>query len=58
MYFNYHARLRELLNTEPYIIEPASDPFCMRFNFPQFNKSYPIRPYRLDEYRKYWEGNI
>lgn len=54
MYFNYHNRLKQLLNTEKYVvIKENGKPFVYRFIFPKLMKSYPIRNYRIEEYKKY-----
>lgn len=54
MYFNYHNRLKQLLNTEKYVvIKENGKPFAYRFIFPRLMKSYPIRNYRIEEYKKY-----
>lgn len=53
-YFNYHNRLKQLLNTEKYIVIPENGkPFAYRFIFPKIMKSYPIREYRVEEYSRY-----
>lgn len=52
-YFNYHNRLKQLLNTEEYICVPEKYPFAYRFIFPRLLKSMPIRDYRVNEYEKY-----
>ena len=58
-YFNYHNRLKQLLNTEEYIvIKEDEKPFIFRFIFPRLMKSYPIRDYRYEEYKKYITGEI
>ena len=50
-YFNYHNRLKQLLNTEKYICVPEEYPFAYRFIFPRLLKSMPIRDYRVIEYK-------
>lgn len=58
MYFNYHNHLKKLLNSERYIIiKENGNPFIYRFMFPKILKSYPIRENRLEEYKKYINGN-
>lgn len=59
MYFNYHNRLKQLLETENYVvIKENGKPFAYRFIFPRLLKTMPIKEYRVDEYRKYLEGKI
>ena len=54
MYFNYHNRLKQLLNTEKYVvIKENGKLFVYRFIFPRLMKGYPIRNYRIEEYKKY-----
>lgn len=39
MYFNYHNRLKQLLNTEKYVvIKENGKPFVYRFIFPKLMK--------------------
>lgn len=53
-YFNYHNRLKQLLNTEKYIcVKEDNKPFAYRFIFPRLLKSMPIRTYRVEEYKNY-----
>lgn len=53
-YYNYHNRLKQLLNTEQYVCIPEDgEPFIYRFIFPKIMKSYPIREYRLEEYKEW-----
>lgn len=52
-YFNYHARLRKLLETELYEVIKESGKFSHRFIFPNIGKSMPIRDYRVQEYIEY-----
>lgn len=54
MYYNYHSRLKKLLNTEEYIcIKENGNPFAYRFIFPRIMKTMPIRNYRVEEYQKW-----
>lgn len=53
-YYNYHNRLKQLLNTEEYIcIKEDGKPFIYRFTFPRIMKIMPIREYRLEEYKEW-----
>lgn len=53
-YYNYHNRLRELLQTENYVcIKEDGKPFVYRFIFPRLMKTMPIREYREAEYKEY-----
>lgn len=52
-YFNYHNRLKQLLNTEQYICVVDKPPFAYRFIFPRIMKSMPIREYKISEYKEY-----
>lgn len=53
-YFNYHNRLKQLLETEKYVcIKENGKPFAYRFIFPKIMKTMPIREYRVQEYKKY-----
>lgn len=58
-YFNYHSRLKQLLNSEKYfcVLEDGK-PFAYRFIFPKIMKSMPIREYRIPEYQEYIERGI
>lgn len=54
MYYSYHNRLKELLETENYVcVKENGNPFAYRFIFPRLMKSMPIREYRAEEYKKY-----
>ena len=54
MYYSYHNRLKELLQTENYVcVKENGNPFAYRFIFPRLMKSMPIREYRVEEYKKY-----
>ena len=54
MYYNYHNRLKKLLESEEYIcIKEDGKPFAYRFIFPRIMKSMPIRDYRVAEYKNY-----
>ena len=54
MYYNYHNRLKQLLESEEYIcIKENGNPFAYRFIFPRIMKSMPIRDYRVEEYTEY-----
>ena len=54
MYYNYHNRLKQLLESEEYIcIKENGNPFAYRFIFPRIMKSMPIRDYRVEEYKEY-----
>ena len=56
MYYNYHNRLKQLLESEEYIcIKEDGKPFIYRFIFPRLMKSMLIREYRVDEYKEYIE---
>lgn len=56
MYYNYHSRLKQLLETENYIcVKEDGKPFVYRFIFPRIMKSMPIREYRVEEYLEYIE---
>lgn len=52
-YYNYHAKLRELLSTEPYEVIAETGKFSYRFIFYRIGKSMPIRDYRVEEYIQY-----
>jgi hypothetical protein len=52
-YFNYHAKLRWLLEPQPYIYITETGKFAGRFHFPALGTSMPIRDYRVPEYQKY-----
>ncbi len=52
MYYNYHAKLKNLLETMPYEVVKESGRFAYRFVFAN-GSSMPIREYRVDEYSKY-----
>lgn len=52
-YFNYHNRLKQLLNTEEYVCVKDKPPFAYRFIFPRLLKSMPIRDYRINEYKNF-----
>lgn len=52
-YFNYHNRLKQLLDTEQYVCIPEAGEFAYRFIFPKLCKSMPIRDYRVEEYLDY-----
>jgi len=51
--FPYHSRLKKLLKTETYYVIEEKSPFAYRFIFPEINKSIPIRPHRVYQYRDY-----
>lgn len=54
MYYSYHNRLKELLETENYVcVKEDGNPFAYRFIFPRIMKSMPIREYGVEEYKKY-----
>lgn len=53
MYYNYHNKLKQLLESEPYIVVEETGKFAYRFIFPRIMKSMPIREYRVEEYREY-----
>ena len=53
MYYNYHNKLKQLLESEPYICVAETGKFAYRFIFPRIMKSMPIREYRVDEYKEY-----
>ena len=53
MYYNYHNRLKQLLESEQYIVVKETGKFAYRFIFPRIMKSMPIREYRVDEYKEY-----
>ena len=53
MYYSYHNRLKQLLETEDYICVKEIGKFAYRFIFPRLMKSMPIRDYRVEEYKKY-----
>ena len=53
MYYNYHNRLKQLLESEFYICVPETGKFAYRFIFPRIMKSMPIRDYRVEEYKEY-----
>lgn len=55
MYYSYHNRLKQLLETEQYIVVPETGKFAYRFIFPRIMKSMPIRDYRVNEYLEYIE---
>lgn len=59
MYFNYHNRLKQLLNSENYIcVKENNNLFSYRFIFPALLKDYPIREYRVEEYKEYIKKGI
>lgn len=51
-YYNYHAKLRQLLETHRYIVVKESGKFAYRFIFDN-GVSMPIREYRVIEYIKF-----
>lgn len=51
-YYNYHAKLKQLLNTVPYDVVKETGKFVYRFNFVN-GESMPIREHRVIEYLKY-----
>ena len=51
-YYNYHAKLKQLLNTVPYNVVKETGKFAYRFNFVN-GESMPIREYKVIEYLKY-----
>ena len=51
-YFNYHAKLKILLETVPYEVVKEKGVFAYRFNFIN-GESMPIKEYRVGEYLKY-----
>ena len=53
MYYNYHNRLKQLLESEQYIVVKETGKFAYRFIFPGIMKSMPIREYRVNEYLEY-----
>lgn len=54
MYYNYHNRLKKLLESENYVcVKENGNPFAYRFIFPRIIKSMPIRDYRVEEYKNY-----
>lgn len=53
MYYSYHNRLKQLLETEFYIVVPETGKFAYRFVFPRIMKEMPIRDYRVEEYEKW-----
>lgn len=53
MYYNYHNRLKQLLESEQYIVVKETGKFAYRFIFPRIMKSMPIREYRVNEYLEY-----
>lgn len=54
MYYNYHNRLKQLLESEEYIcVKEDGKPWTYRFIFPRIMKSMPIREYRVNEYLEY-----
>lgn len=54
MYYSYHSRLKQLLESEDYIcVKEDGKPFAYRFIFPRIMKSMPIRDYRVEEYKEY-----
>lgn len=53
MYYNYHNRLKQLLESEDYICVEETGKFAYRFIFPKLMKSMPIRDYRVEEYKEY-----
>lgn len=59
MYYNYHNRLKQLLESEEYIcIKENGNLFAYRFIFPRIMKSMPIREYRVAEYREYIDRGL
>ena len=57
-YFNYHSNLKKLLNSEPYVCIQQKGKFAYRFIFLRIMKSFPIRTYRVNEYKEYIKGGI
>ena len=51
-YFNYHAKLKLLLETVPYKVVKEKGVFAYRFNFVN-GVSMPIREHRILEYLEY-----
>ena len=52
-YYSYHNRLKQLLETEFYIVVQETGKFAYRFVFPRIRKEMPIRDYRVEEYKKW-----
>lgn len=58
-YFNYHNRLKQLLETENYVcVKEDGKPFAYRFIFPRLLKTMPIRDYRTEQYKEYIERGM
>ena len=58
-YFNYHNRLKQLLETENYVcVKENGKPFAYRFIFPRLIKTMPIRDYRVEQYKEYIEKGL
>lgn len=53
MYYNYHNRLKKLLESEEYVCVEEAGKFVYRFIFPRIMKNMPIRDYRVEEYKNY-----
>lgn len=51
-YYNYHAKLKNLLETVPYEVIKVTGKFAYRFIFVN-GESMPIRHYRIPEYLEY-----
>lgn len=51
-YYNYHAKLKQLLLTRKYVVVPETGKFAYRFIFDN-GISMPIRAYRICEYIEY-----
>lgn len=56
--YPYHNRLKQLLKTEKYICVKEKEPFAYRFIFPRIMRSFPIRKYRVREYKEYIERGL
>lgn len=52
-YYNYHAKLKDLISNYEYFVTKEKGKFAYRFHFPELGKSMPIRDYRVEEYFKY-----
>ena len=57
MFYSYHNRLKQLLESEQYIVVKETGKFAYRFIFPRIMKSMPIREYRVEEYKEYIKEN-
>lgn len=52
-YYNYHAMLKQRLETLPYEVAEETGKYSHRFIFPTEVITMPIKPERQPQYKKY-----